>query len=121
KVVERLVSDSKKMLEFIDSKVLNDYKKLISISEQYTVDSVEFNEIMLDLSATSQELFSSMESILQTAESLAKSTDDGVHGIENILDGTKAMNKDTQNFLAIAQENIAAAHELDEMIKTFKL
>lgn len=121
KVVERLVSDSKKMLEFIDSKVLSDYKKLISISEQYNVDSVEFNEIMLDLSATSEELFSSMEAILQTAESLAKSTDDGVQGIESILEGTKAMNQDTQNFLAIAEENIAAAHELDEMIKTFKL
>lgn len=120
-VVEKLVGDSKLMLEFIDTKVLNDYKKLISISEQYNDDSVAFNEIMLDLSATSEELFSSMDTILETVEKLSNSTDEGAEGIGKILSGTRAMSKDTQNFLAIAEENIAAAHELDEMIKTFKL
>ncbi len=34
---------------------------------------------------------------------------------------TKVMNNDATNFLAIAEENIAAANELDEMMKTFKL
>jgi len=121
KVVEKLVKDSKLMLEFIDTKVLNDYKKLISISEQYNDDSVAFNEIMLDLSATSEELFSSMDTILETVDSLENSTHEGAEGIGKILSGTRAMSKDTQNFLAIAEENIAAAHELDEMIKTFKL
>ncbi|PKM65778.1 MAG: hypothetical protein CVU95_14430 [Firmicutes bacterium HGW-Firmicutes-2] len=120
-VVEKLVGDSKLMLEFIDTKVLNDYKKLISISEQYNDDSVAFNEIMLDLSATSEELFSSMDTILETVDTLANSTNEGAEGIGKILSGTRAMSKDTQNFLAIAEENIAAAHELDEMIKTFKL
>lgn len=121
KVVEKLVSDSKLMLGFIDTKVLNDYKKLINISEQYNDDSVAFNEIMLDLSATSEELFSSMDTILETVNSVANSTSEGAEGIEKILIGTRAMSRDTQNFLAIAEENIAAAHELDEMIKTFKL
>ncbi len=120
-VVEKLVSDSKLMLEFIDTKVLNDYKKLINISEQYNDDSVAFNEIMMDLSATSEELFSSMDTILETVDVLANSTNEGAEGIGKILSGTRAMSKDTQNFLAIAEENIAAAHELDEMIKTFKL
>jgi methyl-accepting chemotaxis protein len=121
KVVEKLVNDSKLMLEFIDSKVLNDYKKLINISEQYNDDSVAFNEIMLDLSATSEELFSSMDTILETVDAVASSTNEGAEGIEKILSSTRAMSRDTQNFLAIAEENIAAAHELDEMIKTFKL
>jgi len=121
KVVDKLVSDSKLMLDFIDSKVLNDYQKLIKISEQYNSDSEAFNEIMLDLSATSEELFSSMDTIIDTVESVAESTNEGASGIEKIANGTKAMSQDTQSFLAIAEENIAAAHELDEMIKTFKL
>lgn len=121
KVVDKLVQDSRLMLEFIDTKVLIDYKKLIDVSEQYNNDSVAFNEIMLDLSATSEELFGSMDTILTTVDDVARSTNQGAIGIENILKGTKAMSKDTQTFLAIAEENIAAAHELDEMIKSFKL
>lgn len=121
KVVDQLVNDAKHMLHFIDSKVLNDYQKLIDVSEQYNNDAVSFNEIMLDLSATSQELFSSMDMIHSTVEDVAKSTAAGAEGIEKILLSTKEMSKDTTNFLAIAEENISAANELQEMMKSFRL
>ncbi len=57
KVVQELAEDSRDILDFIDTKVLGDYDRLISISEQYQKDSIAFNEIMLDLSATSEQLF----------------------------------------------------------------
>lgn len=120
-VVSKLVEDSQKMLDFIDNKVLADYQKLIQVSEQYNNDSNAFNEIMLDLSATTEELFSSMDTIYETVNSVADSTNRGAEGIEKILEGTKAMNEETQNFMDIAKENITAAKELDDMIKTFKL
>lgn len=120
-VVAKLVTDSKLMLEFIDTKVLIDYKKLINVSKQYNSDSISFNEIMFDLSATTEELFSSMDTILETVNDVAESTNTGADGIERILNGTKEMSKDTQNFLSIAEENIAAANELDDMMKSFKL
>ncbi len=71
-VVEKLVEDSKQILDFIDSKVLGDYQKLIHVGEQYNDDAVAFSEIMLDLSATTQELFSSMDTIHDTVEDVAK-------------------------------------------------
>lgn len=121
KVVDKLVSDSKHILSFIDTKVLNDYTKLIDVSEQYNNDAISFNEIMFDLSATTEELFSSMDTIHMTVEDVAKSSAIGAEGIKKILLSTRTMSKDTTNFLTIAEENIAAATELDEMMKTFKL
>lgn len=120
-VVQKLVTDSTLILDFIDSKVLADYKKLIQISEQYNDDSISFNEIMLDLSATTEELFSSMDSIQDTVEDLSQSTIVGAEGIEQIISATKAMGDDTSNFLAIAEENIAAASELEILVSSFKL
>lgn len=120
-VVEKLVNDSKHILDFIDSKVLGDYTKLIDVSKQYNEDAVSFSEIMLDLSATSEELFSSMDTIHETVEDVARSTSLGAEGLEKILLSTKEMSSDTTNFLAIAEENIAAAQELDSLMKTFKL
>lgn len=120
-VVNDLVEDSRQILDFIDSKVLADYKKLIDISEQYNNDAVSFSEIMLDLSATSEELFSSMDSIHSTVEEVAKATGVGAEGLEKIAMNTKVMNKDAASFLQIAEENIKTADELEEMMKAFKL
>lgn len=120
-VVDKLVEDSKQILEFIDTKVLVDYQKLNDISKQYNQDAVSFSEIMLDLSATSEELFSSMDTIHHSVDEVATSTQSGAEGVEKIALSTKEINKDAANFLAIAEENIAAANELDAMMKKFKL
>ncbi len=120
-IVNKLVEDSSRILNFIDNEVLTDYKKLIEISKQYNADSSAFNEIMLDLSATTEELFSSMDTIYDTVQDVADATNQGAEGISKILEGTKAVNEDTKSFMAIAKENIAVAKELDEMIKTFKV
>ncbi len=120
-VVDNLVTDSKNILEFIDTKVLSDYDQSIEVGEQYNNDSVSFNEIMLDLSATSQELFSSMDTINEAMANVADSTIEGSEGVEKIVSITQQISDDTLNFLAIAQENISAATELDNMLKKFIL
>ncbi len=120
-IVNKLVDDSTRILNFIDNEVLSDYKKLIEISKQYNADSSAFNEIMFDLSATTEELFASMDTIYDTVQDVASTTNQGAEGITKILEGTKAVNDDAKNFMAIAKENIAVAMELDDMIKTFKI
>jgi len=46
---------------------------------------------------------------------------EGKKGVAEIFNTTKAISRDTNEFLAIAEENIATAHELDEMVQVFKL
>ena len=120
-VVDRLVVDSKDLLGFIDTKVLKDYDKLTEMSKEYSDDSIIFNEIMLDLSATSEELFSSMDTIYIAAEQMAEATDSGAAGLERILEGNQRTKGDCINFKSIAKENIADIKVLKETMKIFKL
>lgn len=120
-VVDRLVVDAKEILAFIDTKVLSDYGKLRDVGKQYNTDAQSFSEIMLDLSATTEELFSSMDTIHTTVESVAKATATGAEGLEKIMEATHQISKDTDNFLKIANENIKSAEELTEMMEQFKL
>ncbi|MDA3846732.1 MAG: methyl-accepting chemotaxis protein, partial [Vallitaleaceae bacterium] len=120
-VVNVLVNDSKEILAFIDTKVLKDYGKLQDISTKYNDDSVSFNEIMLDLSATTEELFSSMDTIYESVANVAKEAREGTKGVDSILVITKAIAKDSTEFLAIAEENIATSAELEEMMDTFNI
>jgi methyl-accepting chemotaxis protein len=120
-VVNSLVDDSKDILTFIDSKVFKDYEKLSDLGQQYNEDSDAFNEIMLDLSATSEELFGSMDTIHTAMSKVADSTHDGAKGIDQIRENMATISKDTKNFLRIADENLESAKALDEMMKQFKI
>ncbi len=120
-VVNSLVNDSQEMLSFIDIKVLEDYEKLSSLGQQYNKDSNAFNDIMLDLSATSQELFGSMDTIHTAMLNVADSTNIGAKGVEQIRDNMRIISQDAENFLSIADKNMASAEALDAMIQQFKI
>ncbi|MFA9377807.1 MAG: methyl-accepting chemotaxis protein [Lachnotalea sp.] len=120
-IVHNLANDSQNVLDFIDSKVLNDYEKFEDVSNQYNKDSISFNDIMMDLSATSEELFGSMDTIHNTTVDVAESAKLGASGIEKIMAVTEEITEDTANFLKIAEDNIKAAAELEELLKKFKV
>lgn len=120
-VVRDLVADSKDVLYFIDSKVLKDYEQIQVVSEQYNEDANAFNEIMVDLSATTQELYSSMDVIYETTTNLAKSSQDGFEGMAVIVNSTRIISEDTVSFLTIADKNTEVAKELETMVSKFKL
>ncbi len=62
-----------------------------------------FNDIMLDLSATSQELFGSMDTIHTAMLNVADSTNIGAKGVEQIRDNMRIIPR-CGNFLSIADK-----------------
>jgi methyl-accepting chemotaxis protein len=120
-VVSQLVGDSQQILSFIDSKVLDDYGKLIEISDQYNVDSNAFNEIMLDLSATTEELFSSMDTIHGAVEAVASESRSGYDGVKRLLEITEEINQEASNVMKLSEENLDAINELNEAVNKFKI
>jgi methyl-accepting chemotaxis protein len=120
-IVHNLANDSQNVLDFIDTKVLNDYEKFEDVSNQYNKDSISFNDIMMDLSATSEQLYSSMDTIHNTTIGVAESAKLGASGIEKIMAVTEEITEDTANFLKIAEDNIQAAAELEKLLDKFKV
>ncbi len=80
--VDNLVGDSNKILTFMEERVLNDYTKLIEIGGQYNEDAQMFNSMMMDLSATSEEITGSMHSINNMIQEVASATREGAEGVE---------------------------------------
>lgn len=119
--VNELITDSSDLLGFIESSVLKDYEKLGSISDQYNEDANVFNGIMMELSAISEELTSSIESIAQNMNEVSDATVDESTGVENILSMTKDVTEKTKHVNDIVQSNIELIKELDTLINTFKI
>lgn len=120
-IVKRLVHDSKHLLIFIDETVLKDYDNLSGVGKQYHDDANKFNEIMFDLSATSEELFSSMDTIHKTIEDVSRATETGAEGIDKTLYNIKDIGEKTAEFVNISHTNIKIVDELLEMVQKFKM
>ncbi len=119
--VASLINDSSEILDFMESRVLKDYDKLIDIGRQYSDDAHTFNSIMLELSAISQELASSMDTISESVMEVRKATEQEATEVENILELTKDVSDKTERFNEIIDGNIEMVRELDEMISKFKI
>lgn len=119
--VNDLIKDSTEILSFVEENVLDDYKKLDHISDQYNDDATVFNNIMMDLSAISEELASSIESISHNMTEVKEATVDESSGVENILIMTKDITDKTRHVSAIVQTNITLIQELNTLINRFKI
>lgn len=119
--VNELIKDSSEILKFIESNVLKDYEKLIVIGDQYHNDAHVFNGIMMELSAVSEEITSSMTSIDQSMHEVSKATTQEAESVENILHMSKDVTDKTQSVLHILENNIKLIMELDNLINKFKI
>lgn len=119
--VNQLIDDSNEILKFIEANVLQDYQKLISIGDQYNEDAHVFNSIMMDLSAVSQEITSSMVSIAESMNEVSKATSQEAESVENILFMTKDVTDKTLKVSAIMKKNIELITELDLLINKFRI
>jgi methyl-accepting chemotaxis protein len=121
KSVSELIDDSNEILSFIEKNVLKDYDKLHLISDQYNEDADVFNGIMMDLSATSEELAGSMESISENVQEVKNATHDESSGVEQILHMTKDITDKTKHVNEIVHSNIELIEELSTLISKFKI
>jgi methyl-accepting chemotaxis protein len=119
--VSALIKDSTEILGFVESKVLNDYEKLIDIGEQYSADATEFNSIMMELSAISQELTGSMETISSNVSEVRIATEQEAEEVSNILAMTEEVTQRTDRVNDIISENIKMIKSLDDLITKFKI
>lgn len=115
-----LIKDSGDMLTFIDKTVLKDYKKFNNIGDQYSLDASEFNGIMMELSAISEQLSSSMETIAENVKEVQLATEQEAIEVQNILTVTRDVVQKTGKVNTILKSNIQMIEELDEMINKFK-
>jgi methyl-accepting chemotaxis protein len=100
---------------------LKDYKKLIEIGDQYNIDANVFNDIMLELSAISEELSSSMTTIATSVSEVFKATEQEAEQIDRIQAMTITVAENASLVSGSTEENHAIVKELNEMIAKFKV
>lgn len=114
KSVNDLSSSSGEILEFIDKQVLKDYDTLVNTSEQYSQSSASINDMVTDFSATSEELFASMQNMVKAIEEITGASNEEAQGAANIAQEASVITQMSSDTIKLAE---SAKEKSDSLIK----
>lgn len=120
-IVHHIVDDAQQMLSFIDNQVIKDYDSMIEIGNKYQTDSVTINDIMMDLSATSEEIYSSIDAIQTLVSDVSNNISNSTKGIYNISESAVRLSDNTDDFIRISDENSKVIQKLKSLIQEIKI
>lgn len=80
KSVNNLSENANDILQFVSTDVQNDYRNMLRATSDYSKDAVSIEEMVTELSSTTQQLLASIESVTTIISQVAVSTNDGAEG-----------------------------------------
>ncbi len=82
--VDNLASCSEKTLQFIDTRVIDDYKTMVEIGEQYYSDAASVQDLVTDFSTTSEELLASIQNMVKAINEVSVSNSEEAQRTQDI-------------------------------------
>ena len=119
--VENLSENSLKMLDFINDHVLKDYEKLVDTSKQYNDDSILIDDIVNDLSATTQELSSTVTNMMLAINEISVAVNEEADGTVIIADKALIISDKADHVSEYAKKTKESSERLTEAVSKFTL
>ncbi len=119
--VANLSSSSEEILNFVDRQVIQDYKKLVEISQQYKDDSVYVYNMSSDLNASSEEMAAHIQDIVSAISEISKATEEAAHGSTNIAERASGILSEAISVSEMATLSKHNSDKLIELVSKFKV
>jgi methyl-accepting chemotaxis protein len=119
--VNNLSTNSKSILGFIDNTVLEDYKNMYQIGEQYNKDSQYLNMLMNDICSIAGKLSIVVEEIIKSMNSVASTVSEQAGGVQQIENKSNYIAEDIASIKHQITESERNAIALKELIGKFNI
>lgn len=119
--VQNLSSNSNQILKFVSEDVTKDYELMIESSAQYGDDASNINDLILNFSATSEELLATIKNMSKAIEEVTIATTEGAGGVSNIAQSTSIINEKYIDIIDETNKVKESSNELVQAISKFKL
>ena len=105
----------------MDKQVDGDYKSMLEVTEHYSKDALSVSNLIMDFSATSEELEASTHNIITAIEEVASTVDEGAKGTQSISEKTIEIVAEVQKIKENMDKSEQNAVKLEGAINKFKL
>ncbi|OOM81639.1 methyl-accepting chemotaxis protein [Clostridium sp. BL-8] len=82
--VNNLSVNSKNLIGFVENEVVKDYKSMLNVADQYSIDANFVNSLVLKFTSTTEELASSINNVISAIDNVVKASADGAEGTQNV-------------------------------------
>lgn len=119
--VEDIIKDSKLLLDFMDTKVKNDYGTMVKTGEQYSEDANTIDEMVTEIKSSATQLYESIAYIRKAIDEVTIASQEGSRGASDIAEKSTSIIHKTNEVLEQANTNKEIAGNLNELVKFFKI
>lgn len=119
--VEDIVTDSKQLLEFVDSKVIKDYEFLVETGELYDEDAKTVAQMVSEIKNSATQLNESINYIRRAIDEVTIAAQEGAKGSSEIAEKSTSIFHKTNEVLGQANKNREIATNLDEIVQFFQI
>ena len=121
KSVSSLSDSSEKLLNFMNDKVVEDYKHMISTAKQYEEDAVFYNEMSSDLGTSSEEMTVSMEGVNQSIANINELIANITEYMKNIGESAGESSDNSTSVLNQVKRLSELGEELNRTVAAFRV
>lgn len=116
-----LSESSKKLLEFMNGKVMKDYQGMTELAQMYQKDAAFYNDISSELGASSQEMSASMAEINESIASITELVGEIAGSMESMEGGAGASNENSEAVMKQMEELFRLSELLNRTVASFKV
>ncbi|MDR1206076.1 MAG: methyl-accepting chemotaxis protein [Peptococcaceae bacterium] len=121
KSVNKLAEDSNSLLNFMAEDVIKDYDAMLNATDNYDQDALAVNDMTNELSAISEELQASIQTIMSTISEVAKAANEGAMTTEMVAAKVTDITGNANDVNRNSDNTKDAADDLGNMIRKFKV
>lgn len=119
--VENLSQSSEQVLEFIQTQVIKDYDSMVETGEQYYKDAEFVSSLVMDFSATSEELAASIQNMIKAINEISTANNEAASGTQNIAQKTANVSEKASTIVKLASLTKESSEKLIQMVSNFKV
>lgn len=119
--VENLSSSSDSLLEFVSTDVDNDYKTMLSITENYSNDVKFMDKLVSEFSATAVKLLASLQNVAESIGGVDLAANEGAGGITDIANRVVDANNKSDEVIERVTRSKKYANKLKKEVDKFKI
>lgn len=116
KSVNQLVYNTTELINFLENDIIKDYEMMVNAVLQYKDDGSSLNNIILDLSATSQELSATVSQISTSMNEISVTVEDSTLATTNIAEKNMNIVEAINNINNIMDKNKQVSDKLDQIV-----
>ena len=116
-----LSQSAEKLLQFMNGKVMGDYKSMTEMAGMYERDAIYYSNISGDLGTASKEISASMEGINQSIETITLLVGEVADYMQRMEQSAENSNKNSRAVLTQTEELFRLSELLNQIVASFKV